>query len=93
MRQSEAASAKESTPGVVAAMVASGKTLLEDPMGSAQAEDEEGQIQQELEPSGGGGEGHAGFKVKAQERTAKDPTANHLLSDDQESKKLLEATA
>jgi hypothetical protein len=85
MGQSEAASAKESTLEVVAATVASGKTRREDLMGGAQAEEEEGQIQQELEPSGGG-EGHARFKVEARERTTKDPTADHLLSDDRESK-------
>jgi hypothetical protein len=56
-------------------------------MGAALAEDEESQIQQELEPSGGG-EGHAGVKVEARERTTKDPTANHLLSDDRESKNI-----
>jgi hypothetical protein len=63
MGKSEAASAKKSTPGVVAATVASGETRPEDLMAAAQAEDEEGQIQQELEPSGGG-EGQAGVKVK-----------------------------
>jgi hypothetical protein len=89
MRQSEAASAKESTLEVVAATVASGKTRQEDLMGGAQAEEEEGQIQQELEPSGGG-EGHARFKVEARERTTKDPTADHLLSDDCESKDISE---
>jgi hypothetical protein len=58
-------------------------------MGAAQAEDKEGQIQQELEPSGGG-EGHAGVKVEVRERRTKDLTAIHLLSDDQESKDISE---
>jgi hypothetical protein len=42
MRKSEAASATKSTPGVVAATVASGETRPEDPMAAAQAEDKEG---------------------------------------------------
>jgi hypothetical protein len=51
MGKSEDASAKKTTPGLVAAMIASGETRPEGPMGAAQTEDEEGRIRQELEPS------------------------------------------
>jgi hypothetical protein len=63
MEKSEDASAKKTTPGLVAAMIASGETRPEGPMGAAQTEDEEGQIQQELEPFGGCG-GHEGSTNK-----------------------------
>jgi hypothetical protein len=58
-------------------------------MGAAQTEDEEGRIQQEPGPSGGGG-GHAEVKIKARDRATKDPTADHLLSDDRESEDISE---
>jgi hypothetical protein len=80
----EAASAKKTMLGMVAGMGASGETLPEGLMRAAQTEDKEGQIQQELEPSGGC-KGDAGGKVEASERTTEDPTADHLLSDYRES--------
>jgi hypothetical protein len=83
-KELEAASAKETTPRIVAAMIASGETRLEGSMGAAQTEDEKGQIQQEPGPSGGCG-GHAEVKIEARKRATKDPTANHLLSDNRES--------
>jgi hypothetical protein len=84
-----AASARKTAPGLVAARIASGETPLEGSMGAAQTDDEEGRIQQELGPSGGGG-GHAEVKAEARERATKDPTDNHLLSDDRESEDISE---
>jgi hypothetical protein len=81
----EAASARRTKPRLVAAMIASGETRPEGLMGAAQTADEEGQIQQKPGPSGGCG-GHKEVKIKAQKRATKDPTADHLLSDDQEIK-------
>jgi hypothetical protein len=85
----EAASARKTTPGLVAAMIASGETRLKGSIGAAQTEHEEGRIQQEPVPSGGCG-GHAEVKIEAWERATKDPTANHLLSDNRESEDISE---
>jgi hypothetical protein len=85
----EAASARKTTPRLVAAMIASRETRPEGLMGAAQTEDEESLIQQEPGPSGGCG-GQAEVKVEAWKRATKDPTANHLLSDDRESEDISE---
>jgi hypothetical protein len=66
-------------------MIASGETRPEGLMGAPQTADEGGQIQPELDPSGGCG-GHAEVKIEAWKRATKDLTANHLLSDDRGSK-------
>jgi hypothetical protein len=84
-----AASARKTTPGLVASMIALGETRPEGLIGAAQTDDEEGWIPQEPGPSGGGG-GHAEVKVEARERATKDPTADHLLSDDRESEDISE---